>query len=327
MAAAAESSSQGGSGSGRGEGGEDAAGGADADLQESFGRAAAARQALDEYRQLMEEAPGWREVSTEPGQDSKLLLRGAVLIARHRHPLLTYDEVAEQLDDLAVQIEGRMPGQAYPLKMLQTISQHLYQDRGFKGNTEDYYDPDNSCINAVLQRRLGIPITLGLVYMQVAERLGLPMVGVNIPGHFFVAPASPDMEFLVDAFEGGSISFLQDAEETLTRIYQRPMQLDPAFISGKHPLPPRLFLTRMLNNLKQVYTLKKDHGQAYAISCYLRATRPDDLQELRDSGVLLYHLKRIPECVEVLSEFVSRAPPGTDDVLKVQALLRQLGQR
>ena len=178
--------------------------------------------------------------------DALDLLEGATLIARHRYPLLTLGSVEEQLDDLAVQVEGRLPGGSggggpplYPLKILQAISA-VFAERGFRGNTDDYYAPDNSCINRVLDTRLGIPITLGLVYvqvgpavfsakglqcsqclqyqlsrpvpwlaccspttlLQVAQRLGLPMVGVNLPGHFFVAPADPDLQFLVDAFHG-----------------------------------------------------------------------------------------------------------------------------
>lgn len=288
------------------------------------------QQALEEYRQLMRQLPEWGAPLPPPDHavDAAVLLRGAVLIARHRYPLLQHDDVAEQLDDLAVQVEGRLPGQqVYPLKLLQTISQHLYGHLGFAGNSVDYYSADNSCINQVLQRRLGIPITLGLVYMQVAHRLGLPMVGVNIPGHFMISPADPELAFLVDAFQGGEVCFIQDAEETLSRIYRRPIRLDPAFLTRKQPLPPRYFLARMLNNLKQIYNLRRSYDQAYAISCYLRATNPDDLAELRDSGVLLYHLKRIPECVEVLTEFVERSPSDAEDVLKVQALLRSLRQR
>jgi regulator of sirC expression with transglutaminase-like and TPR domain len=186
---------------------------------------------------------------------------------------------------------------------------------------------DNSCINRVLERRTGIPITLSLVYMEVAKRLGLPMVGVNIPGHFFITPANPDMEFLVDAFDGGEISFLQDAEATLTNIYKRPVQLDPAFLSRKQPVPPRVFLARMLNNLKQIYNLRRNYADAYAVSCYLRATRPGDLDELRDSGVYLYQLGRYPECVEALTEFLARSPADSEDAEKVRALLRSLDQR
>ncbi|PSC67808.1 transcriptional regulator [Micractinium conductrix] len=255
------------------------------------------------------------------------LLRGAVLIARHRHPLVSEADIREQLDDLAVQVAGRLPADPYPLKVLQTISAHLHGDRGFCGNKEDYYDPNNSCINVVLERRLGIPISLGLVYMQVAQRLGVPMVGVNLPGHFFIAPADPSYEFFVDAFAGGEISFHQDVEDTLTGIYRRPVRLDPAALANRQPLPERTFLARMLSNLKQIYNLRQSFAEAYAISLYLRATRPGDLEELRDSGVYLYRLGRIPECVETLTQFVARAPPGSEDVAKVQALLRALEQR
>jgi regulator of sirC expression with transglutaminase-like and TPR domain len=118
------------------------------------------------------------------------------------------------------------------------------------------------------------------------------MVGVNIPAHFFISPADPQLEFLVDPF-GGSISFLQDAEETLARIAGTKIVLDPAFITAKQPMPPRVFLARWLNNLAAVYAnVQQDWASAYAISQYMLATRPGDVDVLRDSGVLLYRGKR-----------------------------------
>jgi regulator of sirC expression with transglutaminase-like and TPR domain len=186
----------------------------------------------------------------EPEPD---LLLGALLIAQHRHPFIDFeDDVIMVLDDLAEQVRGKIPEGAYPMKTLKIISEYLYQDRGFKGNSQDYYAVDNSCINMVLQRRMGIPLTLALVYSEVARRCGIELVGVNVPGHYFLTPVSEDLEFFIDVFEGGAVSFLEDAETTLTRIYAKPVKLDPAFLKRKQPLPVRTVLTRMLNNLKAV---------------------------------------------------------------------------
>lgn len=270
-------------------------------------------EAIDEYRRLMQRP-----------DESLSVLEGAVLVARHRHPFASAESVREQLDDLAVQVEGLLPEGCTQMKRLQTISRHLYETRGFRGNAEDFYDPDNSCIDAVLARRLGIPITLALVYQEVAARLGVALVGVNVPGHFFLAPADPDLEFLIDPFAGGAVSFLEDAQEVLQRIYQQPVQLDPAFLARKDPLPPRIFLARMLNNLKQIYNLRRDYSAALVVSKYLRATRPGDLEELRDHGVYLYYLKRYAECIDILREFLDLAPPDSDDVRKVRRLLESL---
>jgi regulator of sirC expression with transglutaminase-like and TPR domain len=278
-----------------------------------FEAAAAALQAVEEYKFLMQ-------------QPEPELLTGAALIAQHRYPLLDFDDdVFNVIEDLAEQIRPRLPAEHYPLKVLNSISDCLYRStpRPFSGN-DDYYHPDNSCINAVLQRRLGIPITLSLVYMEVARRCGIELYGINIPGHFLLSPADEELEFFVDAFDGGQVVFLDDAEETLGRIYGRPVKLDPAFLRRKEQIPSRVFLTRMLNNLKAVYAAKKNYSAAYSVSCYLRATRPGDLEELKEAGFILWHLKRYVECAEILREFLQRSPEDAKDVPKVARILQSL---
>ncbi|GAB4821664.1 hypothetical protein N2152v2_008710 [Parachlorella kessleri] len=262
--------------------------------------------------------------------DEKIdLLKAASLVACHRYPLLDHELLVDQLDDLAVQVEGTLPAGAprYPLRTLQAISQHLYQTLGFRGNKEDYYSPDNSCINRVLELRTGIPITLALVYMEVARRVGLPMLGVNIPGHFFITPSLEGTEFLVDPFQGGEISFLQDVESTLEGIYGNPVKLPPQLLENKHPLPARVFLARMLNNLKQVYMIQEDYASAYTISTYQQATRPMDPDIVRDAGLFLYYLGRIPECRETLTRYLQMCPPDAEDADKIRRLLERLSQQ
>lgn len=270
-----------------------------------------ALQALEEYKLLLQ----------QPEPD---LLEGAVLIARHRHPMLELTDVVEVLDDLAEQVMPKLPAAAYPLRLVHAISEHLYVNRGFRGNSKSYYDPDNSCINVVLERRLGIPITLSLVYMEVAKRCDLHLHGVNVPGHFLLTPADPELEFFIDAFEGGQVSFLQDAEATLEKIYGRSVKLDPGFLQRKEQIPARVFLARMLNNLKSVYAARKDYSGAYQMSCYLRATRPGDLEEVRDQGFILWHMQRYAECAVALREYLDRAPEDAKDAPKVRRLLRVL---
>eukprot|EP00887_Chlorella_sp_A99_P006747 scaffold3.g6747.t1 len=313
------------------------------DLTLDFEKAVLTYEAIDEYRRLMQRP-----------DESLSVLEGAVLVARHRHPFASAESVREQLDDLAVQAgagggsgrggwgpggssgrtrwlcvasgrDARREAEGWP------ASVGAGGDAGLRARAcrpplpQDFYDPDNSCIDAVLARRLGIPITLALVYQEVAARLGVALVGVNVPGHFFLAPADPDLDFLIDPFAGGAVSFLeQDAQEVLQRIYQQPVQLDPAFLARKDPLPPRIFLARMLNNLKQIYNLRRDYSAALVVSKYLRATRPGDLDELRDHGVYLYYLKRYAECIDILREFLDLAPPDSDDVRKVRRLLESL---
>lgn len=287
------------------------------DANEAFRAATARAYALEEYRLLMHKPDEYIDV-----------LQAATLIARHRHPFASHEDLILQLDDLAVGVEGLLPSsQRYPLRILKTINEYLYVNRGFKGNTDDYYNPDNSCINKVIEDRVGIPLTLSLVYSEVAKRVDMPLLGVNVPGHFFLAPQSAEAgEFLIDAFEGGRISFLEDAEETLQKIYKQKVKLDPAFLQRKTPLPARTFLTRMLNNLKQVYKLKENITSCLIISEYLRATRPGDVDEVRDQGVLLFQLKRYEEAALALREYLARVGHNSEDASKIRKLLEKIDQ-
>lgn len=270
-----------------------------------------AMQALEDYKILMQ----------QPEPD---LLKGAVLIARHRHPMVEYQQIKDIIDDLAEQIKPRLPESRYPLKMIHAISEYLYQNRKFRGNQEAFYDPDNSCINCVLEKRLGIPLTLSLLYMEVAARCDFPLHGVNVPGHFLLTPADPDLEFFIDAFEGGKVAFIDDAAATLEKIYGRKVKLDSGFLHRTEQIPARIFFTRMLNNLKGIYAVKKDYDAALQVSKYLRATRPGDIDEVREYGFILWHLKRYNECEDALREYLERAPYDDKDVAKVQKLLNVL---
>lgn len=256
------------------------------------------------------------------------LLTGAALIAQHRYPLLDFEEdIFDIIDDLAEQVKPLLPENRYPLSTLKAVSRWLYRESPspFHGNVANYYDPDNSCINMVLKSRVGIPITLSLMYMEVARRCGIELYGVNVPGHFLLSPADQELEFFVDAFDGGSIIFLDDAEELLGRIYGQTVKLDAHFLRRTEQIPSRVFLTRMLNNLKAVYAAKKDYAAAYSVSGYLRATRPGDIEEVKDAGFILWHMRRYRECAEFLEEYLARASrednKDYDKVLRILELI------
>ena len=140
----------------------------------------------------------FRHLIAQPQLD---LAAAALCPAEEIYPELDSTQCLQQLDDIANAIRPNVS--AYPLKTIQAINQHLYTELGFSGNQIDYYAPDNSYLNRVLERRLGIPITLVLVYLEVAQRLEFPMMGVGMPGHFLVRPIVKDMEVYVDPFNQG----------------------------------------------------------------------------------------------------------------------------
>src|SRR4028119_1078890 len=157
------------------------------------------------------------------------LAKAALYIAQAEYPDLDIAEYLNALDVMAAEVEERLPVERYPLRIIQILNKYFYDDLGFIGNTSDYYDPRNSFLNEVIDRRTGIPITLSLVYLEVARRIEFPMVGINMPGHFLIRPEFQDVGIFVDAFNRGEILFDSDCEERLAQSYGRPVQLQPSF--------------------------------------------------------------------------------------------------
>lgn len=207
------------------------------------------------------------------------LAKAALYIAQEEYPHLDPAEYLNALDTMAVELQERLPDSQYPLRIIQSINQYLYDDLGFSGNRTDYYDPRNSFLNDVIERRQGIPITLALVYLEVARRVGFPMVGVGMPGHFLIRPDIPEIEIFVDAFNSGEVIFAQDCQERLEQIYQQPVTLQPEFFAV---VSHRQFLARMLTNLKYIYLKQQDLAKSLAVVERILLLFPDVGLELRD---------------------------------------------
>lgn len=237
------------------------------------------------------------------------LERAALYLAQEEYPELDVEAYLKALDAIAAVVKERSPESAYPLKMIQTINRHLYDELGFVGNTADYYDPRNSFLNEVIDRRTGIPITLSLVYLAIARRVGLPMVGINMPGHFLIRPVVEEAEICVDPFHQGEIMFPQDCQERLTQVYGHPVELKPAFLEA---VSNRHYLARMLTNLKVTYSnWGKLEGTLAAIDRLLLLF-PNAPVELRDRGIVYYRLDRLTEAQSDLESYLTLAPTAKD---------------
>jgi regulator of sirC expression with transglutaminase-like and TPR domain len=248
------------------------------------------------------------------------LAASALYIAQEEYPELEVAAYLNALDVMATEIEERLPVERYPLRMLQSLNQYFYDDLGYTGNTSDYYDPRNSFLNDVIDRRTGIPITLSLVYLEVAGRLDFPMVGVNMPGHFLIRPEFQDAGIFVDTFNRGEILFEQDCEERLAQIYGRPVQLQPRFTEA---VSPRQLLTRMLTNLKFIYLNRKDLSRALAAVERILLLYPDAPMELRDRGLLYYQLGYLSKASQDLEIYLAMLPNAAD-ADAIRRLLEQL---
>ena len=223
----------------------------------------------------------FREMAAGPEADVDLA-EASLLIAAEEYPDLDPAVYLARLDELGSALR-RETGDARAEDAVPALNRLLFEQEGFHGNTEDYYDPRNSFLNDVLDRRTGIPISLCTVYMEVARRAGLCVEGVGLPGHFVVRLASPSASLLVDPFHGGAVITLEDCQRRLDRIYSGRRRLDSAMLA---PCGRKSMLARMLRNLKGIYVKAGDFTRALRAVETLRILDPDSVDELRDRGAL-----------------------------------------
>jgi regulator of sirC expression with transglutaminase-like and TPR domain len=180
---------------------------------------------------------------------------------------------------------------------------------GFRGNVDNYFDPRNSFLNQVLDRRIGIPITLSVLYLELARRLDLPFVGIGLPGHFIVRYDGDAEPLYLDPFYGGVPMTQQECRQRIDDISQGRLAFKPSFLD---PLSPRQILTRMLRNLKAVYVARTEFEAAVTTAEKLVLLNPSAAEEMRDLGVLHYYAGHKLKAIGCLHRYMKQAPKAED---------------
>jgi regulator of sirC expression with transglutaminase-like and TPR domain len=262
------------------------------------------------------------------GPDDALDLAAAsLLIAGHEYPELDVPAYLHRLDRMAAAVRERLEGDPQPEAAVAVLRQYLFDDMGFRGNVEDYYDPRNSFLNEVMDRRTGIPITLSTVYMEVGRRLGLDVQGVGLPGHFIVRVAVSSGSLLIDPFQSGARLTTADCQERLDRIYSGRVRVDRSMLVS---CPPLAILARMLRNLKAIYLKRQDHERALQVVDLLLEVDPHAKDELRDRGLLYAALDCYRLAESDLERYLALVPEARDAaelrerIESVRALARRL---
>ncbi|MEX0856197.1 MAG: transglutaminase-like domain-containing protein [Gemmatimonadota bacterium] len=248
------------------------------------------------------------------------LARAALYVARETYPQLQVSAYLSRLDLLAEEVRDRLSNESAPMVLLQELRTTLFDRHGFRGNRENYYDPRNSFLSDVLDRRVGIPLTLGILVLEVGWRLGLDVEGVNFPGHFLVRFRGEEFDLLVDAFEEGRLRFEDEAQEMLDRGYGGLIRLRPEFLKATGR---RAMLVRLLTNLKGVYLGLEDYERALSMVDHILALQPTATGEIRTRGTLLARLGRDREAREHLESYLERVPSGPESE-RIRALLQDL---
>jgi regulator of sirC expression with transglutaminase-like and TPR domain len=194
----------------------------------------------------------------------------------------------------------------------------LFEGHGFRGNRENYFDPRNSFLNEVLDRKTGIPISLSVLYMEVAQRIGLLLEGVGFPGHFLVRCLGDDKEIVLDPFNRGEIRSRESLEKMLYRLYGREMPLDPSFL---RPITNKQILRRMLNNLRMIYLRENDFVKVLPVMEQLVILDPTSAEDIRDRGAVYLKLECFKQALEDFQTYL-RLASLADDASEVR---RQIG--
>ena len=234
------------------------------------------------------------EVAKSPDPD---LATAALFIARLEYPRLDASRYLDQLDQMGAAALKRLGGassESNPLRRIKALNTYLYYEQGFTGNETRHDDPRDSFLNEVLDRRTGIPITLALVYIEVARRAGVPVDGVNFPGYFLLrmrrladSTDAADTDLIVDPFHGGAILSETDCRQLLRQHVGDEAAFDPRLLMRA---TKQQILIRMLVSLKRIYVKMRSFPQGRAITALLLALDPSAMTELRDRGLLAYHL-------------------------------------
>jgi regulator of sirC expression with transglutaminase-like and TPR domain len=247
------------------------------------------------------------------------LARAALCFARIEYPDLDPGPYLARLDEMGRVARDRLaaltPADAVHASRIAAFTRYIYDDLGFTGDREHYDDPRNSFLNVVLDRRAGIPITLAVVLLEVSARAGLRIEGINFPGHFLVrAPAGDDdphgRDLLIDPFHGGAIVSESDCYRLLRTHLGDDATLSPGMfaVAGKHQI-----LVRMLLNLKRAYVRMRSFPQARDATELLLALDPSALTELRDRGLLAYHLEDFSSALQDLQTYLRLADAPSND--------------
>ena len=242
-------------------------------------------------------------------EDEKIdLIRAALVIARTEYPNLDIEIYATRMEQLARRVAALVP-EPDPRLALTALNRVLFEEMNLRGNREDYYDPRNSFLNDVLDRGLGIPITLAIVYMEVAKRVGFTLAGVGMPGHFLLKHYGLDGEILIDCFNRGDVVSRQDCQNRLDEIYSGEMKMRPEFL---HPISRRQILTRMLNNLKTVYLSTRNFRKALMIADFILVIYPRSAEDVKQRALLRYSMGLHRLAAEDLDQYLKMSPNASD---------------
>lgn len=246
------------------------------------------------------------------------LARACLLIAEDVYPGLDIERYMADIDRLAIGLRASLPDDSGAESRVVALNRLLFEELGYTGNTREYYDPRNSYLNEVMERRTGIPITLSILYMEVGRRIGLPLEGVSFPGHFLVRLKLRGGVLMLDPFAGGEPQSEDDLRERLERVIPREAA-DPIPVA-ELPLEQfldaasnRQIIARVLRNLKGIYREKDQPERMLQVLNRILVLTPGASAELRDRGYVYQRLEAFRAALQDLTAYLEREPDAADE--------------
>lgn len=252
------------------------------------------------------------------GNESLDIAEGALIIAADEYPELDVEKYLTALGTMAEHVRNHLPGNGDPRKTVGVLNRYLFDELGFSGNRENYYDPRNSYLNDVLERKMGLPITLSVVYMSIGRRLGMPLFGVGLPGHFIVKWEDQNTRLLIDPFNRGEILDEAGVEARVLDTFHAQAEFQPEWITT---VDARYILIRLLNNLKAIFVQTQNLTRAWQAVDKLLILDPRSPENIHDMGLLSIHVKAFRKAAIYLEEYLLSHGDAAD-ALQLRIYLR-----
>ncbi|MGI4981883.1 MAG: SirB1 family protein [Janthinobacterium lividum] len=254
------------------------------------------------------------------------LTEAALSLAQDAYPDLDIQGTLADIDALVDRLKKRLPKDAGSAQKLPLLNRAFFREMGFSGNLNDYYDPDNSHLNVVLRKRRGIPISLAVLYLEMAQQLQLPAGGVSFPGHFMLRVTLPAGEVMLDPVSGESLSEAQLVDRLDPYLSRRGEPVGSALRALLQPASAREILARMLRNLKGIYLQTERWQRLLAVQQRLAILLPHNIEERRDRGLAFARLDYLRPAIDDLQAYLGECP-AAEDATVIESQLTDLRRR
>ena len=222
------------------------------------------------------------------------------------HHDLDISKYVEKINDIGNSLSMKISGIKNPTYLISMLNEYLFDELGFRGAEEDYYDPGNSFLNVVFDKKTGIPITLSIIYAEIAKNIGLDLQIVGFPGHVIVKYKN---EIILDPFYRGRLLTIDNLEEILDRNFGDGVEFIPEYLNEA---TTEQLLTRLLRNLKNAYTQSYAYDNAMKCTDMILGIQPESPEEIRDKGILEERLLRYDKALPLLNKYLELQPEADD---------------